>query len=341
MPPSWSTTGSPCHALLERHDLRLGARAEVVVVRDEEVSVGGRGRTGHEVAAAALGLRRARLVPDLLHRAGEELEPVDARGFGAPVELLDQPGQPGLRERAVLGGERELIGLRAAGGQVVPGAVRRRHGSLRGRPRPSGGRPRGGCLRRGSAEGSAGASRRDGSGPRGASTAPSPAMVVPAAGGRPDLERAAERVERVPRGSAGRRRAARSKDRSRSRRRRRRTRAGRRRSGARRRCGSPRRTSTRSGAPRGSRSRPPSRSRAGSDRCRRRRRRSPTGRAAPRAARAPRRARGRRAPAGRSRASARGARRAPAAPRSGPRRASRPRAPGRAAGAPSRGRPSR
>ena len=64
---------------------------------DDQVAVGGRAGPGHEVAAAALRDPLARRVPDLLDRAGEEGERVDAGRLGAAVELLHQPGEAAVR----------------------------------------------------------------------------------------------------------------------------------------------------------------------------------------------------------------------------------------------------
>ena len=57
-----------------------------------------------------------RLVPELLDRGGEEVEQIDARSLGDALELLDEPGQPGLGEREVLAGQPTLVVDRAAGG---------------------------------------------------------------------------------------------------------------------------------------------------------------------------------------------------------------------------------
>ena len=89
-------------------------------MRDEEVAVGGRRGSGDEVGAPTLGPWRTRLVPDLFPRAREELETIDARGLGAAVELVYQPGPARLGDRAVPRGERELVGLGATGREVVP-----------------------------------------------------------------------------------------------------------------------------------------------------------------------------------------------------------------------------
>ncbi len=149
------------NAPLDRDEFVAVARGEVVVVADQHVAVGGRGRCGHHVAAPAVdrraAARRPRLVPDLLDRAREQRQRVDVGAFRGSVQLLDQP-------RHRLGGERPGTSRRARAARraSVPPAARRRTPpparSRRRTPRRSAGRRRGTSPRSGGT-GSCAASR--------------------------------------------------------------------------------------------------------------------------------------------------------------------------------------
>ena len=94
-PPSWKidrVARSPRFSIATIWSSIAGPRSLVWPTRRWPSAVAV--RPGHDVAASALGHALTRLVPDLLHGHGEELERIDAGALGTPVELLDQPGEP-------------------------------------------------------------------------------------------------------------------------------------------------------------------------------------------------------------------------------------------------------
>ena len=118
---------------------------------DQQVAVRGRGRPGHEVAAAALRCLRPRFVPDLLDRQREERE----RDRPRPPRRSRRArrcsqGKPRFGERAVL-----RRPARAASSQVRPAGRSSRRDSISAWIRSRAplahlrGPPRGGCRRRG------------------------------------------------------------------------------------------------------------------------------------------------------------------------------------------------
>jgi hypothetical protein len=78
-------------------------------VADDEVTRRRRAGSGDQVAATTHRALRVGRVPDLLHGRSEEREGIDAGRLGAPVEFLDQPGQPRFGERAELSRQSELL----------------------------------------------------------------------------------------------------------------------------------------------------------------------------------------------------------------------------------------
>ena len=118
-PPSWKIVGSPATCFSIPTMCSSGGGAQVVRVADEQVTVGGRARTGHDVAAPALRDHPPRLVPELLDRGREEIERIDRGRLGDAFQLLDEPGQAWLGEREVLLRQSPLLVDRAPGGQVV------------------------------------------------------------------------------------------------------------------------------------------------------------------------------------------------------------------------------
>ncbi len=90
------------HVPLDRDQLVLALRGQVVVVRHPQVAVhGGRWRR-HQVGAAALLRPLAVQLGDLLDRGGEHGPRVGAAALGDAVQLLDQPG-PHLERRLPVG----------------------------------------------------------------------------------------------------------------------------------------------------------------------------------------------------------------------------------------------
>ena len=100
-------------------DVLLGGGAQVVRVADEQVTVGGRARTGHDVATPALRDLSSRLIPELLDRGREEVERIDLGRLGDAFQLLDEPGQAWFGEREVLLRHGPLLVDRAPARQVV------------------------------------------------------------------------------------------------------------------------------------------------------------------------------------------------------------------------------
>ena len=121
--PIVKTVGSPGTHALDRDQLVAVAGREVVVVRDEHVAVGGRGRHGDQVAASAVDRgpppRSARRVPDLLDRAREQRQRVHVGAGRGAVELLEHPRHRVRRDLPISLGERELFGSRPTRGEIV------------------------------------------------------------------------------------------------------------------------------------------------------------------------------------------------------------------------------
>ena len=127
--------------LLDADDVVLDGRAEVVVVPDEQVTVGGGVRPGHDVAASSVRHAGSRLVPELLDRGGEEHQGVEAGRLGDAVELLDEPGKPRLGEGSVLGSELALPLDACARPADPPATTRPRRAAGRARAPRADGRP--------------------------------------------------------------------------------------------------------------------------------------------------------------------------------------------------------